>query len=82
MMEPATDREFILDQENWPRWPVLPLKRPRWEGAFLAGPDLTRHLREGAPIRLVVRWGADWKPLDYQEYADVDALLADGWVVD
>lgn len=75
-----TDREFILDQDNWPRWPWLPLKRlGTRDHAFLDGRDLSSHLLGQGP--LPVRVGL-MEPREVREYADVDAILADGWVVD
>lgn len=76
--EKRGDREFILDQENWPNWPWLPLKRPSdWGAAFMSGPELTRHLEDGIPLRIYVS-----PDLEMLEYLNVGTLIADGWRVD
>jgi hypothetical protein len=74
----VTDREFILDQDKWPKWPLLPVKRTDEWGVIPAGHPA---------VYIVNMWGMDDRPLSEQaskvyEYKDVDALLADGWVVD
>lgn len=74
------DRAFILDQDNWPMWPWLPLKMTgTLKPAFLDGRHLTRHLEDGIPLQ--IHAGLD-EPRELLEYLNVDAMLADGWVVD
>lgn len=74
------DRAFILDQESWPVWPFLPLKvSGQNRCAFLYGPAFDP---DGSPVTLLVGNMFDPGRAQTREYPDLDALLADGWVVD
>lgn len=75
------DEAFILDQEQWPLWPVLPMKRRgTMDTGFLAGPYTPTNVTESVTLYLgnIYRI-ADAVPC---EYGTVRELLADGWVVD
>ena len=77
------ERKMMLDHEKWPCWPFLPVKRrnhkvepnigvmcaskeDRWTVYHINMFDMPRDLATASK----------------SEYATVDALLADGWVVD
>ncbi len=79
------DRAFLLSPDDWPRWPILPMKKKgefwkeeRGHGFVFAGHPDTIYFKNIWDIK------AEDKVADYpkQVYADVDALLADGWIVD
>lgn len=78
------DREMILKPRNWPML-VLPLKRHKdgLECAVLAVP---MNVMEIAPdATLEIRLGTIFDKLSdapVKQYADVDSLLDDGWMVD
>jgi hypothetical protein len=99
-----TDKQFIEDPNEWPKWPVCPLKRnvvvngfAQYQGGFLfAMQDKQRYPNEKIMPRVLlgniyaireVMEGAKsnaefytrYKTLDYES---IDAMLADGWIVD
>lgn len=79
------DKTMIQSPDDWPIWPVLPLKRRSEHNkrdlaessAFVYGdppPD-------GEPITIML--GVIYmEPLGQRTYPNVDALLDDGWTVD
>lgn len=74
-----TDAEFIRDPEQWPLWPVLPMKRNSNTLAYLLGDP-----PETGPITL---WLGNFRgPAAHgehsMEYSSVEAMLAAGWRVD
>lgn len=84
----ALDRKHFLDLQNWPRWPLLPLKRsgegvPMECGTVLAGESPIRVYK--ATIFLLKR-GLLKPQLDasgvYGEYATIEEMQADGWRID
>lgn len=85
----ATDPVFIASLQ-WPRWPFLPLKRsPQYRGedlGFLYA-DNARD-EDGVYVYLANLFGmADMTPeqrsaIKRLDYPTVDAMLADGWMVD
>lgn len=87
----AEERErnlkFILDQDQWPRWPVLFMKRRRAAGlpdcGIIQG-SLETEFRADGPISLThVEYdegGA--KPVDTTVFPTVNAMLDAGWEVD
>lgn len=89
-MSTHDDRSLILNVSSWPRWPYLPMKRrAKTTGEW---PDLAvlfdRHPpdRSGAlmfPVTLHIEYIAG-RPVQQQSksYDDVEAILADGWIVD
>ena len=76
-----TDLEMMSSPNDWPRWPQLPLKRWR-DGEMDCG--------------VIVEWASGVRPIIYLknlfqnfaadtptvEYPSLEALVADGWVVD
>lgn len=80
-----TDKEMIENPLNWPRYPFLPVKRYRKPGELAD----CRVIWVGARTRLVEanlfalpKTKEDFLALPYTEYANIEAVLADGWVVD
>jgi len=84
--ERAKHREMILNPLRWPNI-VLPLKRGN---PFDAGntavfaPNLgVNTISDDAPIEILIGTLFDkLNELPRKSYADVDALLDDGWIVD
>jgi hypothetical protein len=82
MATQPTDREWILDPNRWPKWPLCPMKKRGANecGVIVGDPDKNGKVFfvEGANI-----WHYDE---DYSRAHGrpvmVDDLLADGWVVD
>lgn len=80
LADKMSDKEFMLSSDLWPIWPVLPLKKRDGSGdsGFLhGGPPATGKVE----MRIGNIYGnrEDWTVVKYE---DLDALLADGWVVD
>lgn len=80
------DREFILAEE-WPYWPLLPVKRYTnndLECATLLAPSILCLAEEGFRVVYCMfpEYTAEIASTRYTDYADVDAILADGWLVD
>ena len=82
------DSEMIRNPDLWPFWPRLPVKRPRLGqlvnecAVILDNTDDFGLLKE--PVRLYHGNLFD-ENLYRQRYTDfetIDALLADGWIVD
>lgn len=82
------DLEFMRKPTKWPRWPLLPLKRPRGSGqmpecGFMVAEKgiLTTVFRgyiwDNESVKLAIRSGKDSKTYDSYE-----AIVADGWRVD
>jgi len=89
--ETMDDRGMILDPEFWPRWPLLPVKRyPKAGGmecGFLVAAENVRWTVFLESIYGLAKYGQSLKEVAEKipnkiEYADLDALLADGWIVD
>ena len=77
------DKNFILDPTRWPNWPILPMKNiDRQEIGVM------RAVQEelGNTIYLINMWeikeNTDWTKVPKKTYLSIDALLADGWIVD
>ena len=81
----ARERDMILHDEKWPCWPRLPMKHTRHKdlevptlpllGVICAG-ELTRVYLCNV-IETIV-----FEKTPYRQYESVDAVLADGWIVD
>lgn len=79
-------KRLILNPDEWPVWPFLPVKR---KDSSLENKNLgflvDEHKKDG---KLTVYHGMLFntpmklKELPKSTYDDVDALLADGWVID
>jgi len=69
-----TDIEFLKRADLWPRWPLLPVKRTRWETGALVEDGETN-----------VAFPAVYDPIVgvvLHQYDSLEALVADGWVID
>lgn len=84
MIEVGNDRQMILTPSEWPMF-YLPLKRPKGDGGWpdiallrsaSTDPNAERIVEENRSLY------GDIGPITEHKYATVDALLADGWVVD
>lgn len=74
------DRDFILNPYVWPHL-HLPLRKPRGPLAVL----MTATEDETQPLRILINqtvFGLPLAEVEEKTYDNVDALLADGWVVD
>jgi hypothetical protein len=74
--------DFARDQDKWPAWPVLPVKR----GDYFNEPDGLGYLFAGTPVQPVVYIGnifaadpANDKPI---VYGSLEELFGDGWRID
>ena len=77
-----TDRAMIQNPDDWPRWPILPMKRRRHGGSemgiILAGHStMIYHCNMFDP-----RLKTDHASIKKTNYATVTDLLADGWMID
>lgn len=85
----AEDKAGILNCEDWPRWPLLPLKRSGPEinglecGLLLAG---ERPFKVYRVILFHLKTGPLREQLDqagvFGEYPTIEAMQDDGWRVD
>lgn len=87
--ERARARDFISSLK-WPRWPVLPMKRPRPGEMPEFGFLYADNARDEDTVIVYVTDTYTWRESTPDEraaikrltYPTVDALLDDGWVVD
>lgn len=85
-----TDREGILHPNIWPYRPILPLKRPTkklgtWpELGVLIWDDLHNNPTSESNLSVYVNTSLFDRLTEdkLKVYKGVDALLADGWIVD
>jgi hypothetical protein len=77
--------DMILDEDQWPRWPVLPLKNHK-NKAYGEAIPLVGVIISGKPSRVILINMLDIRQMTDQtpamEYPSIAAMLADGWVVD
>jgi hypothetical protein len=84
---PGDERVFIADPGLWPHWPFLPVKRPTKDGGdvevgvLYATDEPWRHVYR-RNLLMLPPTRAEFLALDKHEYDSLDALLADGWIVD
>lgn len=74
------DREFILRPDDWPIWPILPLKRFRdgqAEHGFFGG-----DVSPTGPATVWIGNMFELSSAEAREYPSLDAVLDDGWTVD
>lgn len=85
METPKDDKAFMLDPDGWPNWPILPIKRMHDEHLEIAclveSPTADGHmffvnsnmhdLEQDLKSRKVV-----------PTLANIDQLVAEGWMVD
>lgn len=79
--------KMIKDQDSWPQWPFLPVKRRAVGGGFpetgliAADPDYRKGIINVYKANLF-NLPQDPTGVEKITYQTVDAVLADGWVVD
>jgi len=86
----AKHRAMILDTSRWPKWPWLTLTRKETTDPANPFGDCGLLMATEKPWAEVILWNLFMLPKDPEEfkklprrhYDSVDALLADGWVVD
>jgi hypothetical protein len=79
----AEELAMMQKPSLWPRWPVLPVKKP----GLVVG--LLMETKWDEPIKPVV-WltdmftlgSVDWDTVEKKEYQDFEGLYDDGWRVD
>lgn len=89
------DKKMMLDYANWPCWPTLPIKRKNHSiadknlGILVATQEYVDALKGKSKIVVyhVYMYGLpktkeEWAAAPKTEYDTIDALLADGWIVD
>jgi hypothetical protein len=87
MIKVGDHRGMILSPMDWPLF-HLPLKRPRKGNAmgFQCAVLLTAIEDENAELVIATNFTVYGLPVDGErkdvKYSNVDALLADGWIVD
>jgi len=75
----AEDRKFILNEDGWPYWPVLPVKRSQPDGGW---PECGT-ICAGTPSTVFLVPMYELKvDSPKKTYADLNELLDDGWEVD
>lgn len=87
---PLTDAEMIGDPDRWPRWPVLPVKRRVGGDSVMGIVFADADLRDRHPAVYELNMyhiegtvaECKAKAKAKHEYASIDALVTDGWVVD
>jgi hypothetical protein len=81
---PKTDKQMIQNPDLWPRWPWLPVKKSAQTlltGLLCCSEE---HL-EGKMIiyhAYLYKMPETMEGVPTTEYPNVDAMLADGWVID
>ncbi len=86
------DREFMSNPDLWPCWPLLPVKRHPKDGTGVECGVMVAvagHLTAVFMANMIDLGGTYLKASLFDKpevvrhvYADVDAIQADGWVVD
>jgi hypothetical protein len=81
------DDVFMRDPNQWPMFPFLPIKRyigerRELECAVIHCGTLNGPLPEPVTVILTTLYGMDLKNSERKTYDTVDAVLADGWMVD
>jgi hypothetical protein len=78
------DREIIVDENRWPLWPRLPLKRPehRDRSGLPELGFLVSQARQGPHTVFLGMVTEKADGLKTMEYKTINDLLDDGWVVD
>jgi hypothetical protein len=84
-----SDLEFMKATRDWPLWPYLPVKKPpcpelgSTSGLLWAyDVDRGRVIIYGAFIYKMPPTRDDFLATKFKEYPSLEAMAADGWVVD
>lgn len=86
MTRPENDLIGINNEDYWPNWPILPIKRRGGDDVFgyqfaiIHASDKTKAIF-GNMFHLPKTF-EEFKNLKGIQYNSVEALLRDGWVVD
>ncbi len=79
------DKEFIQNSNDWPNWPVLPVKRSNSKVVFGIECGIILDSNKNEVIHHSITTGITSESLHkapVHSYENLDALLSDGWVVD
>jgi len=78
---PKTDREMILSPDDWPKWPLLPMKKhaPDYRCGVIVG-DPKDNQVYFIPDAYI--WRIEQDQLRKGSMVEIDDLLSQGWVVD
>lgn len=78
------DHKRMIEREgDWPNWPVLPLKNTKRREPDVPSMPLLGVIVAGKPTRVLITNMFDMHgDVPVQEYPSIDAMLADGWIVD
>lgn len=84
--EGISDLQMISEPERWPNVVILPVKKPTEPGKMMQTGLLIQPSPLALPPEPVVYLGNMWDP-EFKiegviEYESLEALVADGWVVD
>jgi hypothetical protein len=84
MTREESEAKMIKTPNDWPRWPVLPLKRNREKAEFETAVLFEdKYHAAGTPrVYLSNMYAKVEESTKYIDYASVDALLNDGWRID
>lgn len=86
-------KRVLQHTELWPLWPFLPMKNPLYKGEHgfpklgvmydltILGPP-KRYCIHDCTLSTIPMKKADFEALNKWEYASLEALLDDGWLVD
>lgn len=89
--DPGIDRRMISTPDLWPLGAILPLVRsdshPRYVGVLVARAEIPRFrvftvsMYDRRVVALMRGARVECESIPHVDYADIDALLADGWRV-
>ncbi len=86
-----TDKEMILDEDRWPQWPFLPMKKytDSWPDCQVihaaSKTTLIKVNLYNLPPTILDCFMFNLEELNQlpkQTYSSIDEMLADGWIVD
>jgi hypothetical protein len=83
-MNERDDLAMMRDPDRWPVWPQLPIKRNKDGAPLELGRLLNTSLKDDT-VAPIVRLGTifePWSNAETIEYPDLEAVVADGWIVD
>lgn len=82
-MERTDEIAMMRDSDQWPRWPILPLKRNN--GGFLETGRLMEHVVDPSAFSappLVNPWVENTVTGEQRVYSTFEQLYDDGWRID